>query len=117
VVLFDRENPHLRVGADVPMKESYCVLTADSGAEFRIENALTDPRLTGHKAQAAVLCYCAVHLMDSQGNSWGTLCHYDFRPAEIRDGTLTVLRAVQPHFQRALGPAAPHVRMLPSCAR
>jgi hypothetical protein len=116
VALFDRENPHLRVGADVPMKESYCVLAADAGERYRIEDAMSDPRLIGHKARDAVLCYCAVHLIDRDGGSWGTLCHYDFRPAEIQDETLAVLEAVRPMFQRVLGPAIPYARMLPDCA-
>ena len=113
VVLFDRENPDLRVGADVPMKESYCVLVADAGDSFRIENALSDSRLIGHHARNTVLCYCAVHLVDAEGASWGTLCHYDLHPAEIEEGTMAVLEAVRPAIEAALGPATPYVKTLP----
>ena len=114
VALYDRENPHLLLGADVPMKESYCTLTADAGV-LQVENAQADPRLEGHRARAAVLCYCAVHLVDSAGASWGTLCHYDFKPAEVQPETVTVLEAVRLTLQRVLGPAVPCVRTLPDC--
>ena len=114
VVLVDRENPHLRVGADVPMKESYCVLVPDSES-YRIENAMEDARLLGHAARAAVLCYGAVHLRDGDGASWGTLCHYDFRPTRIGEEEMRVLEAVRPVIQRVLGPAARYVPLLPDC--
>ncbi|MBW3630519.1 MAG: GntR family transcriptional regulator [Gemmatimonadetes bacterium] len=117
VVLYDRQNPHLQVGADVPIHESYCVLTAEAGDEFCVGNALGDARLQGHKAQGAVLCYCAVHLKDAAGASWGTICHYDFRPSQIHPNTTAVLKAVQPLFEAVLGPAVPYVRTLPDSAR
>jgi GAF domain-containing protein len=102
VLLFDRGNPHLRAGEDVRMKESYCMLTQRTGGPYIIENAQTDPRLLRHAARDSVLCYCAVHLLGPEGLSWGTLCHFDFRPREITAESLEVLEAVRPAVQRAV---------------
>jgi hypothetical protein len=102
VLLFDRGNPHLRAGEDVRMKESYCMLTQMSGGPYIIENAQSDPRLLRHAARDSVLCYCAVHLLGPEGLSWGTLCHFDFRPRQVTAGMLQALEAVRPAVQRAV---------------
>lgn len=102
VLLFDRANPHLRAGADVPMKESYCMLTQQGGGPYCIENAQSDPRLFQHAARESVLSYIAVHLLDPEGLSWGTLCHFDFRPRPVTDEVIQVLEAVRPAVQTAL---------------
>lgn len=102
VLLFDRGNPHLRMGADVPMKASYCMLTGLAEAPYCIEDAQYDLRLLQHPARDSVLSYVAVHLLDLKGCSWGTLCHFDFRPRGVVDEIVQVLEAVRPDVQRAL---------------
>jgi hypothetical protein len=102
VLLFDRGNPHLRIGADVKLKESYCMLTAQSQGSYCIEDAQSDPRLLQHAARDSVLCYCAVNLLGPEGRSWGTLCHFDFHPCRIAPETVQVLQAVRPSVERAL---------------
>jgi GAF domain-containing protein len=102
VLLFDRGNPSLRIGEDVRMKESYCMLTQKTGGPFIIENAQSDPRLLRHAARDSVLCYCAVHLLGPEDLSWGTLCHFDFRPSQITAEVLEALESVRPAVQRAV---------------
>jgi GAF domain-containing protein len=102
VLLFDRGNPHLRAGADVRMKESYCMLAGRSQETFCIEDAQADPRLLEHAARGTVLCYCAVKLLSLEGHPWGTLCHFDFRPCQIAAETIQALEAVRPLVERAL---------------
>jgi hypothetical protein len=102
VLLFDRGNPHLRIGADVKMKESYCMLTAQSQVPYCIEDAQSDSRLLQHAARDSVLCYVAVHLFSPEGQSWGTLCHFDFHPSRIAPETVQVLLAVRPSVEQAL---------------
>ena len=80
VALWDRENPHLRIGADVKLKESYCWLTGLGGERYVIEDAWADPRLKAHPARESVRSYVGALLMDSRGRPWGTLCHFDFSP-------------------------------------
>ncbi|MGH7651911.1 MAG: hypothetical protein ACREMS_08710 [Gemmatimonadaceae bacterium] len=83
VALFDRENPDLRIGADVKMKESYCWLTGLGGITYVIEDACNDPRLSSHPARDEVRSYVAVLLRDRKGEAWGTLCHFDFAPRQV----------------------------------
>jgi hypothetical protein len=95
LVLFDRENPALEVGADVPMKESYCMYTAREGSGLRIVNAIGEARWAGHAARESVLSYVAVLLLDGEGAALGTLCHFDFCSRKVPPGTLELLEAVR----------------------
>jgi hypothetical protein len=102
ILLFDRGNPHLQAGKDVPFQESYCMLTAQDGTSCAIEDALSDPRLLHHAARESVLSYYAVHLVNPEGLSWGTLCHFDFIPRRVTEEMKQVLDAVRPAIQQAL---------------
>jgi hypothetical protein len=102
VVLFDRKNPELTVGADVPWTDSYCRLTAESGSRCEILSALDDPRLTTHAARAAVQAYVAVLLKSPDGSAMGTLCHYDLHPVTPPLGVFEDLDAVCPAVERTL---------------
>ena len=101
-VLYDRENPALEVGANVRMKESYCMYTARAGAPLVIENAPQEPRWLGHAARDSVLSYVAVLLLDSDGLPLGTLCHFDFCGRELPPGTLELLLEVRESVQEHL---------------
>ena len=92
VVLYDRENPNLRRGEDVPWFDSYCMLTAENGAECEIQNSLIDARLTVHAARLKVLSYCAVLLRAPSGEELGTLCHYDVVAKNTDPGVFDGLR-------------------------
>lgn len=96
VALWDRENPRIRIGADVRMKESYCWLTGLGGASYVIEDACADSRLNGHAARDAVRAYIAVMLRDKAGNPWGTLCHFDFEPRSVEPETKARLEMFRP---------------------
>lgn len=96
VALWDRENPRIRIGADVKMKESYCWLTGLGGASYVIEDACDDARLDGHAAREAVRAYVAVVLRDKAGNPWGTLCHFDFQPRAVEPQTKARLEVFRP---------------------
>lgn len=102
VLLFDRGNPHLQVGKNVPLKESYCMLTAQDGTSCTIEDSRSDLRLVSHAARDSVLSYYAVHLLDQEGGSWGTLCHFDFVPRRVPSEVMEVLEAVRPAVQKAI---------------
>jgi hypothetical protein len=101
-VLFDRQNPTLEVGANVRMKESYCMYTARAGEPLVIENAPADPQWIGHAARDSVLSYVAVLLSDAAGAALGTLCHFDFCSRELPPGTLDLLLEVRDTVQAHL---------------
>jgi hypothetical protein len=102
ILLFDRGNPHLQVGKDVPLNDSYCMLAAQDGVSCCIEDSHSDARLLHHAARESVLSYYAVHLLDPEGRSWGTLCHFDFVLRRITQEMKQVLEAVRPAVQQAL---------------
>ncbi len=102
VLLVDRGNPHLQAGKNVPLKESYCMLTAEDGKTCLIEDSRTDSRLALHAARDSVLSYYAVHLLDPRGLSWGTLCHFDFAPRRVAPEVMQVLEAIRTAVQKAV---------------
>lgn len=102
LVLFDRKNPDLQVGADVPMKESYCLFTARAEEPLVIVNAPEETRWAGHAARESVLSYVAVLLQDQDGARLGTLCHFDFSPRDLLPETLELLTLVRDPVQEYL---------------
>ena len=96
VALWDRENPHARLGADVKMKESYCWLTGMGGQRYVIEDACADARLSAHPARDAVRSYIAILLRDTQRRPWGTLCHFDFAPRKAEPELTAQLEFFRP---------------------
>jgi len=87
--LFDRENPRLEVGSDVPLRETYCSLVAVGEAPFATDDARDDARLVAHPARTTVIAYCGVPLGDI-----GTLCHFDLRPQPVPSDEIPLLAAV-----------------------
>ena len=61
VLLYDRKNPELRIGENVPWNDSYCRITADNRSSCTIEESLADERLLQHAARyfTGVLCCSA----------------------------------------------------------
>jgi GAF domain-containing protein len=80
VSLFDRENPLLRIGADIPLEATYCSIVLRNGRPLGIADAATDPQLLDHIARETVRAYCAVAIRRADGRCIGTLCHFDLRP-------------------------------------
>ena len=79
---YDRENPGVTAGTEVPDTATYCCYVRDSNGLFTTANALTDPRLTRHPAREAVLAYCGIPILRPDGELLGTLCHYDVVPRD-----------------------------------
>lgn len=102
VVLFDRKNPELTVGVDVPWNDSYCRLVAEDGRRCAIVDSLTDARLRLHAAREAVQAYVAVLLKTPDGTPLGTLCHYDLQPVDPPADIFDALERVAPVVERAL---------------
>ena len=103
LLMFDRKNPDLRVGADVPWKDSYCMLVAEDGDSYTIEDSLTDPRLTDHPKRNSIQCYCAVLLEKPSGEPLGTICHFDLNHIENSTSkALKDLLAIRPLVENFL---------------
>ena len=94
VVIYDRENPELRVAEDVRMEDAYCRITAQLGDRCVIEDAASDPRVAHLAPSLTVRSYCAVLLRDGDA-ALGTLCHFDLVPRAIPAAVLAELDAVR----------------------
>lgn len=102
VQLFDRENPALEVGADAPLRETYCSITGSCALPFATPDSRADERLREHPARDSTLSYCGVPLVDSGGEAFGTLCHFDVVPHPVPYGEIAFLEAAALPLMRAL---------------
>jgi hypothetical protein len=107
VMLFDRMDPQARRGIDVAVADAYCGQVAERRQAFEFR----DTRLLAqgeHRPQNPVVCYCGVVIADRSGGVWGTLCHYDFKPCQMRKSDIPVLEAVATLVYDAVGGHAAH---------
>jgi len=101
-VLFDRNQPSVRQGLDVPMAQTYCSLVGRQQAPVNILDAATDPQ--AQDVDTAVVSYCGVLIRDAQGRPYGTLCHYDMQRCQERTTDLPLLQAAAQLFYQHLHP-------------
>lgn len=106
VCVFDRENPTLNVGGDMPMRETYCSLVGQTQEAVVIRDAARDPRLRTHPARDVYLAYCGVPVALADGRCVGTLCHFDVRPRITPAAAIALL-------EQAAGYLAVHVPGVP----
>jgi hypothetical protein len=90
-VLFDRNQPSVCQGEDVPMAVTYCALVGRQEAPVNILDAAIDPQAQG--VDTPVISYCGVLIRDDQGQAYGTLCHYDLQRCQQRTTDLPLLEA------------------------
>ena len=100
-VLFDRLQPAVRQGDDVPMAVTYCSLVGRQLAPLEITDATTDPRVRGI-IDTPVVSYCGVLVRDAQGQPFGTLCHYDMQRCQERTTDQPLLEAAAALFYEQL---------------
>jgi hypothetical protein len=91
VCLFDRENPTVTLGGDVPMRETYCAIVGERAAPFATPDAAADARLVRHPSRASTLAYCGVPVRGADGSCAGSLCHFDVRPRLVPDSEVPLM--------------------------
>ncbi|MCC3158780.1 hypothetical protein LJ737_16165 [Hymenobacter sp. 15J16-1T3B] len=90
--LYDRFDPNVAKGADVPMRVTYCSLVGRQQAPLEINDAATDERVRG-VVETPVVSYCGVLIRDAAGRAFGTLCHYDMQRCQERTSDVPLLEA------------------------
>jgi GAF domain-containing protein len=103
---FDRENPTQEPTPDIPVMASYCVFVRSLGTRFATSASLEDDRVVGHPQRQVVQSYCGVPLRDLNGEMFGTICHFDFRPVPISDANVELMESLAPLIKRWI-PAHP----------
>ena len=107
VALFDRWNPEAAVGADAPMRETFCAIVPTQGATLEVADGTTDTRFPW-MSQNPVVSYCGTLLRSEAGQPFGTLCHFDFSRCETASSQLfPLMAAAAPMIYRALTRAGP----------
>lgn len=102
-VLFDRNQPSVSQGLDVPLAVTYCSLVGQQEAPLNILDAAIDPRAQG--VETSVISYCGVLIRDDQGRAYGTLCHYDLQRCQERTTDLPLLEAAAQLLYHQLHPS------------
>ncbi|RAK65798.1 hypothetical protein DLM85_13850 [Hymenobacter edaphi] len=101
--LFDRFDPGVAKGADVPTRVTYCSLVGRQEAPLEINDAATDERYRG-LIETPVVSYCGVLIRDEAGKAFGTLCHYDMQRCQERTSDLPLLEAAGQLLYQQLRP-------------
>lgn len=106
VIVFDRMEPGTLHGIDVAVTDAYCAQVVANGGAFEFRETRLLARGQQRPANP-VVCYCGVVIPDADGKVWGTLCHYDFKPCQMRKSDIPLLQAVAPLVYRyaAVAPA------------
>ena len=102
VLIYDRENPGLRIAPDAPLEETYCSIVGRTEEPFHTRNSHEDDRVRDHAARDSVRAYTGVLLEDDEGRPFGTLCHFDHVPCEPATDDLALLQRLAPALRAAL---------------
>jgi GAF domain-containing protein len=82
------------------MQTTYCSIVGETQSGLAVDDAELDDRVHTHPARERYAAYCGVPLRDRDGESFGTLCHYDPRPRIGTSGQLELLDRVAPLVAR-----------------
>lgn len=104
--LFDRFDPNVAKGDDVPMRVTYCSLVGKQQVPLEINDATADERVRG-LIDTPVVSYCGVLIRDAAGQPYGTLCHYDMQRCQERTSDLLLLEAASALLYQQLPPMRP----------
>lgn len=97
--LVDAFDPTVTKGLDVPNEDAYCVLLGNKRkiAFGRPEDAACPIKLT-----SPVVSYCGVLLVRSNGEPFGSLCHYDVARCQEPSTQMPLLEAIAPQIMAKL---------------
>lgn len=101
-VLFDRYDPSVTSGEDVPLAQAFCALVGREQASVQILDATLDARALD--IDTLVVSYCGVLIRNRQGQAFGTLCHYDLELCQEWSSQVPLLEAAAPLLYQALHP-------------
>lgn len=89
--IFDKLNPEVGLFPDEPISDTYCVLVFDAQSIVQITNAATDTQALKHPKKSLLKAYCGVPLRLSNGEIFGSLCHFDPDSQNLSSDDLRIL--------------------------
>ena len=78
---------------EIPFEDSFCQFVLRDGS-FVTHDSAGDERLDGHIYKGVLNTYVGLPLANSDGDLFGTLCHFDFPPLDILDTEFEFLNKV-----------------------
>ena len=99
--LFDRFDPTVRSGGDTPLIATWCALVGQLDSSLEVPDGAKEVRFPLLPV-TQVISYCGALIRDENGDSYGTLCHFDMRPCEERKSDLPLLEAATPLFYQRI---------------
>lgn len=93
---YDRENPGLEQVQDIPIQASYCVFVRRLRRNFAVSDSRADERVAEHPKKDEYRSYVGIPLLDEMGRMYGTMCHFDYEPAEVDPISLEMMEAIGP---------------------
>ena len=100
VALFDQNDPSVKLGDDFPMIDAPCARVGDHGGKLVVVDFVTDPRFL--RSFAPIVSYCGALIPNPDGSSFGTICHFDFKPCQTSDTNAALLERVAPAVSSVL---------------
>lgn len=79
--------------AAVPLGTSFCQFVLRDGA-FLTSDSASDHRLDGHPYQGVMVSYHGVPVLDTEGELYGSLCHFDVNEQPLSDAEFAHLQGV-----------------------
>ncbi|GAC1537810.1 MAG: hypothetical protein NVS2B4_17900 [Ramlibacter sp.] len=97
VGLFDRWAPDRLEGADAPIGQTFCAITAKLNDALVVSDGRRDPRHPWMQGNS-VVSYCGVPIRAESGQAIGTLCHFDDQPCQSQGAEASFLLCVADSF-------------------
>lgn len=101
MALFDRSEPEMQRGVDIPMADAYCTNVGRNREPLEFADAKGDGRCR-YLPGSPVVSYSGVLISNPAGVPYGTLCHYDLRRCETRTSDIPLLQAAAPLIYESL---------------
>lgn len=91
VAIYDKYDPYLQKGEDTPLVATYCSLLSEQ-QKLEITDATEDERVKGIVI-TPVMSYYGVLMRGSNGNPFGSLCHFDMKRCQERVSDFPLLES------------------------
>lgn len=99
VQLIDAFTPELVRGDDVPLEDAYCLLLS---ARRQLVFGDLDNLPCAVKVASPVVSYCGTLLVRSNGEPYGSLCHFDVNRCQHAGTEIALLETVAPILMNLL---------------
>lgn len=95
IYLVDAFDPRVVKGGDVPNEDAYCVLLRK---ERKLAFGQAEDAACSRRLASPVVSYCGVLLVRSDGEPFGSLCHYDVARCQEPASQMPYLELMAPYI-------------------